>query len=764
MSLKQIILFFVGSLLVQHYAAAQLKRHELLFGNTEYRQTDTGLVIIQYVRNGCKNFNMQLTAEEELLPTEGSKITSIVKNSRVKFLTVHGNVSYDFFYRSRIDTPFNQRDLQQHTERVSLEIMVNEKYPVRLAFAARQSNSPFFSNFLDLNFQFDRNKYRQKLKEKILREATASLPDMKEAQRLDSIMKKYQLEKLAVKKRTNDPALLQKIIEQREKVYREKLKAGTAGIPGKPGYEKEELKIDNPKKEKWADKKNEIDSILKNITLLDGTEKKEIDSLDTIINNLGKKRDSLKYTAGVQYKKIMQKINRANTYKDIVKVGSENNVPSQEQGDHLTKLLSSVNQFSIGRSMINYTELTAQNIMLSGINVEINPSYYAAFAAGKINYRFRDFLNKHNSNNNQYLLLGRFGYGDKERKAIIFTLFQGRKSQSEYALSDTVSDDINIVGYSIETIIRKNAHTFFSAEFAKSTKPIAGRMVNGKQTKDLWRFSDQSNMGINIKGETRIIETNSNLSGYFRRTGNNFQSFSLFSYNSNQTAWQAKLDQHFWKNKITFTGSLRQNDFSNVFTERTYKAATVFKSALLHIRVPKYPSISLGYYPGTQFYMINKERIRENAYYIVNGSLIYNYKYKGMGMTSSFLYNRYINQATDSGFMLYKGINYYANQSIFFKKMQVQAGYSYNKQPELQYQTIEASLDISFKNWLKAGAGAKMNSVDGGGHYWGQRLQLSIQMNWLGGIQVQYEKSYLPTISSTLFPVETGRIMWYKNF
>jgi hypothetical protein len=54
----------------------------------------------------------------------------------------------------------------------------------------------------------------------------------------------------------------------------------------------------------------------------------------------------------------------------------------------------------------DYSELTVQNIIISGINIEYNPSYYAAFATGKIDYRFRDFLGKYSNNNGQYITLG----------------------------------------------------------------------------------------------------------------------------------------------------------------------------------------------------------------------------------------------------------------------------------------------------------------------------------------------------------------------
>ncbi len=59
------------------------------------------------------------------------------------------------------------------------------------------------------------------------------------------------------------------------------------------------------------------------------------------------------------------------------------------------------------------------------------------------------------------------------------------------------------------------------------------------------------------------------------------------------------------------------------------------------MRVPCWPSFSAGYYLGSQLYIIDKERIRENAYYIVNASVMHHYAAGNVRMLSSLLYNRY---------------------------------------------------------------------------------------------------------------------------
>ena len=209
---------------------------------------------------------------------------------------------------------------------------------------------------------------------------------------------------------------------------------------------------------------------------------------------------------------------------------------------------------------------------------------------------------------------------------------------------------------------------------------------------------------------------------------------------------------------------LRQNDFSNPFTDKTFKTNTVFKTFQLNVRVPRWPIINAGYYPGSQLYLVDNETIRENAYYILNGTVLHNYNFASLAMNSSFIYNRFFNKATDSGFVYYKGVNYILSQSVSLKNLQLQGSYSYNMQTDLNFYTLDANGDYSLAKFFRLGAGIKFNRVLTGEAYWGQSIRISTDLKRLGGLQVHYEKSYLPTLQQTLFPVEIGRVSWYKIF
>ena len=133
-------------------------------------------------------------------------------------------------------------------------------------------------------------------------------------------------------------------------------------------------------------------------------------------------------------------------------------------------------------------------------------------------------------------------------------------------------------------------------------------------------------------------------------------------------------------------------------------------------------------------------------------------------MVSSAIYNNYTTKGTDSGFINYSGKTYMLSQSVNFRKLQLQGNFIYTDQQELEFFTLECNANYSTGNLLRIGAGIKYNKIIAGNSYWGGTVQLLFDIKRIGGLQLQYEKSFLPTIQQTLFPVEIGRLTWFKNF
>jgi hypothetical protein len=790
MQLKSAILSLLTCICVQHIQA-QHAAHKTKNGwanNTQFVQTDSGLLIINYTKSACKTTDAESGLVQNLIEVAMVRVPiKTIEPTKPKFLIIHGNVSYDYFYRSKIDTPFNQENLQQHTERVWLDVLVKEKYPFKVGFTARQSNSPFFRDLYNMNLNFDRNNYTKGLKQELLNNLTKYEWDNPYLKMIDTALKfelaKYQL----LQQSYNAPAALQKLIESKEAIYFAKQRAqklpqipnllDSLNLPQDSlklisGYKMNKGKFDNffrkqdstllSKQEVVKQKEAYADSVLENSMK---ATKQKMDSLNNYITKLKKQSDSIKHTIAQNTNKIKKLIYAAKDSKELEKIALENGISKQKK-ERLQNFLGDVKKLGIGRSMVDYTELTAQNVMLTGINIEYNPSYYVAVAAGKIDFGFRDFLGRENRQKNQYLTLARVGWGNRDKRSVILTVFNGKKSNYNAVATGNIGDNSSkLYGYSIETIIKKNEYTSFSVEVAKSTK-YDNQVSNADSSKseNLFNYSDKSNLGINIKAQTIIPQTNTLLSGFYRSTGNQFQSFSLFTYNTNQKAWQIRAEQSFLKRKINITAMLRQNDFTNPLATQNFKTTTVFKTFQLNVKVPRWPILNAGYYPGSQFYLVDNNTIRENVYYILNGSLLYPYSVKDINMSSSVMYNRFFNQSTDSGFVFYKGINYTINQSVLLKKLQLQGSYAFNQQAVINFYTLDANGDYAFKKILKIGAGVKYNHVQGGANYWGESIRLGADLKMLGNLQLSYEKSYLPTVQQTLSQVEIGRVSWYKFF
>jgi len=88
----------------------------------------------------------------------------------------------------------------------------------------------------------------------------------------------------------------------------------------------------------------------------------------------------------------------------------------------------------------------------------------------------------------------------------------------------------------------------------------------------------------------------------------------------------------------------------------------------------------------------------------------------------------------------------------------------YTDQEQMQYYTLDAGADYSLSKIVRIGGGVKYNKITSGSAYMGSNARVGVEVKKLGGLQLQYEKSYLPTIWQTLYPIETGRVTWFKYF
>ncbi len=693
-------------------------------------------------------------------------------------LIVKGNISYDFVYTGSVDSSFVS-NFSQHTECLNMDVLIRRKYPLRIFFSGRQPVSDYAPthSVYDFGIRFDRQSFSRNIRAKIAQQILESLQTTgKLILAKDSV--RILTERAAVLRDwIGSPSTIQKVIQEREKL-------NTENLPGASylSANRNRLPANIPQAfmpiKKLQTNCNDILQCISD-TLQDVEKHKsgfyadlysknkcELDSINRQLQQAGLKYDSLQK---MQEKESLRIVSRVFAYgtsdKEVLQIAKENNI-DPGKWNKIERFLMNIKTFEVGRTTVNYSQLTAQGVIVRGINIEYKPSIYTAFSTGKIDFGFRDFPIRRITQGNQFLLLGRIGFQKQRGVSLIFSFFNGtlNKGMPIGVQNDSLRADRKIVGCALELTYRGKTDNYISAELAKSTNPVLGESLQGKRIASLWKFSDRSNEGVNISVQKVIKYTGTKFSGFFRQTGRNFQCFNYFIRAIDQSAFQFRVDQDMIKRKVKLTAMIRRNDFTNPYFDRSYSTSAVFKSLVFNIRIPKYPVLNLGYYPVTQYYVINKETVLENICYVLNGSMLFSYNLSGTAMSNTIMYNKYNTKSTDSGNVICKGFNYLFMHSIQLRNVILTGNYTGNVQPDISYYTIDVSVEASLHNRLRAAIGIKYNQVQSGYAYTGAKCSINADARSFGNFRLQYEKCYWPAVSGKLYPVELGRISWSKNF
>lgn len=780
------LIFFFGSSFCQRSTTMNVTK--ATFKQTPFQVTyqvvDSGIVFIEQYRVGCKAFlDEGYFFPNKVVAINSKNITySFIKPS-IKFLTVHGNITYNLNYRSYIDTPFTQNDVVQQSLQTRLDITLKEQLPFTVFFTTRRSNSPFFNNATDVSFQFRQQEMLSSIKKKMIDDADDLLrnPYLRKnlAQLLvnrDSINGKldgsFTKTLIGTSKDFLNPLYEQKkiaILDSLKVLQQQYFKANfefellSFFVKSKSGIQdlierKEELlrnektsSIDTNIYDKYL--KNAIDSN-DNLTKINKV-KEEVELQRNNLIELQKKfqhfqkkiSDSLN-----QLKKIVNSIKDKKDLEDFLYQGNLNN----SKLTRLQKVLLSVKQIGIGRTWIDYSELTVKNISLNGINVELNPNkVYVAAAAGKVNYRFRDYIVKGNyAGSNQSVGLLRAGFGKKDGTNFIVTYYSGKKALlNQRSINDTAAVQ-PIAGISIETKAALNANNYLIAEYAKSTSPS----IKGK----IFDLQNKTNEAWSIKLFSTYGKTK--LTSYYRKTGEGFQSFTLFPTNNKQDAWMIKINQSLWRNKFLVDAAIRKNDFNSPIAAPQFSTTNIFKSLQLTLRVPKFPFISVGYYPSSQLSLSNNNVLFESRYNTLNAIVSHTYVLGNLSMLSNATYTKFYNQQIDSGFIYYNATTFNFEHTINLKHFNLQGIASITQQNFIHQLSIEPVVTYQPNNKFSITGGAKWNRINKANTLWGGRAAMFFKVDKIGTIQLQYDKIYLPGFYRNLLPVDVGRITFNRVF
>jgi hypothetical protein len=690
-------------------------------------------------------------------PVKRTDLPEPVKPQRIPFLQVHGNIMYNVNYYSNIDTPYNEQDIYQHTVQTYLDVTVKGKYPMRVYLTNRFTNSKLFRNFSDLNFNYNNTQFTQKIKTQVREKFLASLPTPKAPDslkaELDATIKKLR----ALDGWIKNPGLIQKLVEAREKAMRDSLR-NLVKIP--------DTSLKMPV----------IDSALarlgidtSNIEALYVKRKQQADSLRARIIALQQMVKTAKGQTQESINKICREIEQAKSPAKLKEIMEENHIADTILPKGY-KTLMAIRSFGVGRSVVNYSELSAKNISVNGLQAEYNPDAYYALATGSVDYRFRDFIVKGPKQSGQYLTVLRYGRGLKDGNNIIFTWFGGRRQLYNAGTVDSQqvqTPSSALMGFTIEGTYRLTKNIMLTAEVAKSSYPVYAKDSAGKNSlpSQMLEMSNRHNEAYSLKADAFFPRTQTTVKGTFKRLGANFQSFSTFTDGSAQTAWSANVQQLFFKRQLTLALGANTNDFSNPFIGSQYKSTTVFKSVQATLRKNRWPIISVGYFPSSQITKLGDGLYQENLFYTLTGNVTHSYKVHQLMMNSALVYTQFYNRSTDSGFVYFNTRNLLLSQSAFINQLTLQANASGAFNQEYKLYTLEGKALYNINKYISIGGGVKYNyQTEFNIEQLGYSAETSIQIPKVGQIQFSAEKGFIPGMNKQLVPNNTGRATYFKTF
>lgn len=649
-----------------------------------------------------------------------------------------GYVSYQFDYRSNIDTPYVEKDLAQHNTTGHLNFMIGNILPMRVTFWSRQSNSSLFKDITSVNVSFDAATFRSQLqtamKERLLRIA----PHLN-----DSIteklygLKNFQLSEIddLLRTRFSPQALVE--ANQVLKVPGITWKAGVADSTN-------QRMEDSAKKsaaqflemyEKTVETYNKVKSQSDSLKLLYLKNKARVDEFRQLVKG---NWDGL--------------INTPNWRDKLSEYGFEEAGIPQKY-----KWLLGVRNFSLGRSVANTSELTAKNVSVNGINFEYNSWYYIGVTAGVVDFRFRDFSVNGFNRKPQFLYMLRLGLGQLEKNYIIAGMYQGKKQ----LFVNSGQSSIPVTGFSLEAKWQAAKNTYLIGEIAKSISPDYRANPPGKNTS--LNLSDNSNQAVSLKVQSYLPVTQTRIEGLYKKTGANFQSFSSFQANAAVESWTIKAEQPFFNRMLRISGSLRKNEFTNPYVEQDYKSNTVFKSLTATFRKNHWPMLTVGYQPMTQLTVFD-EKMTENRFQTLTGTVLHTYKLGKLPTSSTIMINKFFNNQNDSGYIYYNSTNIYWTQQFMFNRFTASMGASYSKNGTYQLTVLEEGFQIPIAKMLTLGFGAKVNALNSEEVKAGGYLNTSIRVFKQDNLSMSYERGYLPGFNIGLVRNEMASLQFIKSF
>lgn len=647
-----------------------------------------------------------------------------------------GYAAYNMQYRGLLDTPFVEQSVYQHNLTGRMGVSVSN-LPLQVSYLVRHSNSIFYKDIIDVQVNFDVNQYRNNLmlsaKQRLLEKGAGLKDPLLE---MNFNIKQQLVDSLGGWLR--NPLNRQRLIESHEIVE----------LPPLPD-------IDSATRVAMDSAKQTAKAFIAMYEI----KSKQYEQYRTIADSVSKQYHQM--MARVQaYKELVQKgfdgkMDAAGLEKELQSFGiSEKLMPAR------FRWLLGIKRMAVGRSIVNQSPLTAQNLGISGINMAYqHKNWYVAVTAGTVNQRFRDFVASRVPRRPQYIYLLKLGVGREEGSHVFVTVLRGQKQL--YTVTNSVSSPmaIDITGVSLELKYQLNRYHCLVAEVAESVSPDFRRNPVVP-----WKFSlsDQTNKAFALQYSGFIPQTNSRIEAAYRYTGANYQSFNSFQTNAAVRNWRVKWEQYVFGRHLKITAGARSNAFDNPFLIQTYRSDVVFKSLQASFKKRHWPTITAGYMPSVQLTRLGNTVV-ENQFNSFTASLLHTYKWYGREVVTTALFSQFYNTAADSGFAYFNASNLFVKQSLGFARYTMYVAVSQSKSTAFELNVLDGGFLLRPGRLGSCGFGMKVsnfNKVETVGTFYAQ-VQLNLK-KW-GSVQLAYDNGYLPGadnqfVKNTFFNVGYSRI------
>lgn len=679
---------------------------------------------------------------------------------RKKWLEVSGQLSYQYFQRQSEVEQISQLNNKSHLLHVQLDVIYKERLPLRVDFRYNAISPLQTDNLFELNLGFDRAAYQQllfrqyerKLK-KEFEERYAGLRSTYEARFRDWKKVEREWKGLAGKQVRAEEQLRSWRKKQLKELPLGNPVSGLRDSLSFPGFD---LPV--------------LDEGLLNDSLVTA-QRVELQKLltkpfeqwsnreDSLLNLY---RESLSNLKGLkqQYQQKLDSIQQLLSYPknfEQLEQGLSDNLNKHGKGEGLRNVLMR-SRLRAGKFLVNMSELTVNNIFVHGASVRYGESKYVELLAGAYDFAFRQLFGIRNdsvSRNRPAVMAVRLGQVF-ETGSHVFTFYTGKKT-----LSSSLTGGLRQVsGFSYEYQRRIGTNWNAVFEIAKSTaRPLSttDKVEEGLQAL-LTRFRKETLAASGqLIGVIRKSQTDLELS--FRYWGQRFESFNATQLYNPQNQWRVQVRQPFWKRRVFLSGGLRYSDFRTAGIASNLRSRTLFSSANLVLRLPKAPVFSVGYYPGSQLYWLDANKLYEYFYSILQFTASHHFRLAKVPMQVTASYNRFTNEYRDSIVSPVQDM-----MNVYWSAWKGAFTYSLNgslQRTEIAtLQTLEAGLAWAAKGF-RIGGTVKWNQMGTASRLAGS-ARLGFTVGRLGTINCLFDRSFFPDRQGDFIPVSMGQIQYIK--